>query len=53
MKTLYTAISTKVVLEKREKVEYERESLVEYIAIHKFSTKFEIKSCFLMNINHD
>ena len=53
MKTLCTAISTKVVLEKKEEVEYERESLVEYITIHRFSTKFEIKSCFLMNINHD
>ena len=25
----------------------------EYITIHRFSTKFKIRSCFLMNINHD
>ena len=24
----------------------------EYITIHRFSTKFKIRSCFLMNINH-
>ena len=56
-----TANSTKVVLEKREKVEYEHERLVgnnysfilEYINIHRFSTKFKIKSCFLMNVNRD
>ncbi len=25
----------------------------EYITIHRFSTKFKIRSCFLMNINRD
>ncbi len=25
----------------------------EYITIHKFSTKFKIRSCFFMNINRD
>ena len=25
----------------------------EYITIHRFSTKFKIKSCFLMNTNRD
>ncbi len=24
-----------------------------YITIHRFSTKFKIRSCFLMNINRD
>ncbi len=49
------------VLKKGEKVEYERERFVgndysfilEYIIIHRFSTKFKIESCFLMNINRD
>ena len=56
----HTAISTKVVPKKREKVEYERERLIgkdcfipEYITIHRFSTKFKIRACFLMNINRD
>ena len=47
-------------MKKREKVEYERERLIgkdsfipEYITIHRFSTKFKIRSCFLMNINRD
>ena len=61
-KELYTAISIKVVPKKREKVEYERERLnlsrktsfiPEYITIHRFSTKFKIRSCFLININRD
>ena len=25
----------------------------EYITVHRFSTKFKIRSCFLMNINRD
>ena len=58
---MYTAISIKVVSKKKEKVEYERERLIgkdysfipEYIIIHRFSTKFKIRSCFLMNINRN
>ena len=57
----YTAISIKVVPKTREKVEYERERLIgkdysftlEYITIHRYSTEFKIRSCFLMNINRD
>ncbi len=59
--TVHTANSIKVVLKKREKVEYERDRLVgndysfipEYITIYRFFTKFKIKFCFLININHD
>ena len=58
---LYTAIiSIKVVPKKRENVEYECERLSgetsfipEYITIHMFSTKFKIRSWFLMNITRD
>ncbi len=57
----YTAISIKVAPKKREKVEYERELglsgktsfIPEYNTIHRFSTKFKIRSCFLMNINRE
>ena len=52
----HQAISNKVVLKTREKVEYERERLIgkdEHITIHRFYTKFKIRSCFLMNINRD
>ncbi len=58
-----TAISIKIVSKTREKVEYERDGrlyqedycyfIPEYIIIHKFSTYFTIRSCFLMNINRD
>ena len=27
--------------------------ITEYVTIHRFSTKFKIRSCFLMNINRD
>ncbi len=27
--------------------------ITEYVTIHRFSTKFEIRSCFLMNISRD
>ena len=57
----YTAISIKVVPKTREKVEYERERLIgkdysfilKFITIYKYSTKFKIWSCLLMNINRD
>ena len=57
IRTLYAAISIKVVPRTREKVEYKRERLIEkdycfipeYITIHRFSTKVRIRSCFLMN----
>ena len=42
---LNTAISIKVVPKTREKVEY--------ITIHRCSTKFKIRSCFLMNRNRE
>ena len=51
---------SKVVPKTREKVEYEREGLSEktsfipeYVTIHRFSTKFKIRSCFLLNTNRD
>ena len=55
----YTAISIKVVLKgKRSNMSAKGLSgktsfIPEYITIHRFSTKFKIRSCFLMNINRD
>ena len=58
---LYTAISIKVVSKTKEirsnmsaKGLSGKTSLIsEYINIYRFSTKFKIRSCFLMNINRD
>jgi hypothetical protein len=55
--SLYAADSIKDVLKKREKLEYEQSKgllgmtsfIPEYITIHRFSTKYQIKSCLLMN----
>ncbi len=54
------AISIKVVLKEGERSNMSAKGLSEktsfipeYITIHRFSTKFKIKSCFLMNVNRD